>query len=234
MPAGRFGSLIRFITFTLTGVLPSAALAQVSPDIVKAASGTFLIATDDGKPGCRIGLTTTRIKGDRYKAAPAQDCAANLPKLAAAAAWEVSSGTKLYDGAGKLLIHFEEDETTFQKTRDGKAPVTMLVQAKPGVDHAPSVAGLTGTWVFKRPNGPDLCEVTFSDKIAGEDESRVLATAQNCDKALASLKLKSWTVEDFALMLYGGPEKSLRLEPVVEGFEKAPGQGGKPLLLIKK
>jgi len=225
----RFGCFL-LITLAFAG----SALAQVSPEIVKESSGTFLIATDDGKPGCRIELTTTKIKGDLYKAVPAQDCAEKLPKLAKASAWDLSGGTRLHDSAGKLLIHFEEDETTFQKTRDGASPVTMLVQAKPGVDHAPSLATLTGQWIFKRPDGPALCEITFSDKKAGDDESHVLAQAQSCDKAVASLKLNSWRIEDFAVMLYGANDKSLRLEPTPEGFEKAQSEGGKPLLLVKK
>lgn len=214
----------------LTG---GAADAQPRPEIVKESLGEWLAVTDDGRPGCRLRLEAERtISG--WVAVPAPDCAARHPRLADVSAWTLDNGIKLFDPTRKLVLHFEEDETTLLKTRAGTGPATLLVRAKPGVDRAPHAPSLFGAWAMRRPDGQSLCEITLLDSPPpGGEESFGLRTSAACDAAVKRLKLASWRVEDFAVMLYGEDGASLRFEPGPDGFEKAASEGGRPLQLVR-
>lgn len=209
-----------------------AAGAELLSDFAKASLGEWLAVTDDGEPGCRLTLEADCTIGGRV-ARPAADCAARNPRLADVSAWDEQSGIRLFDPTRKLVLVFEEDETTLLKTRGDAGKAAMLVRAKPGVDRAPFAPALFGTWAMRRPGGPVLCKVTFLDKPpSGGEESFVLRTDASCDAAVQRLKLVSWRIEDFALMLYGSADASLRFEPSAEGFSKA--EGGKPLNLVRE
>ena len=209
----------------------AAAAAQSLPDYAKDSLGEWLAVPDDGRPGCRIRLTAERTIGG-WSAIPAANCAERLPKLAAASAWDYEQGVRLRDPARKLLVAFEEDETTLLKTRAASGPATMLVRAKAGVERAPFAPDLFGTWVLRRPGGPTLCEVTLlKAPPPGGEESFALRLGSPCDAAVTRLRLVSWRIEDFALMLYGSADASLRFEPGPDGYEKA--EGGKPLHLVR-
>lgn len=205
--------------------------AEPLPDFAKDSLGEWLAVSDDGRPGCRIRLSAERTVGG-WSAAPAANCAERLPKLAGAAAWDYERGIRLRDATRRLLASFEEDETTLLKTRTGAGPALMLVRAKPGVERAPFAPDLFGTWTMRRPGGPALCEVTLLKTAPpGAEESFALRLGTPCDPAVTRLRLASWRVEDFALMLYGTAEASLRFEPGPDGYEKA--EGGKPLHLVR-
>lgn len=209
------------------------AQAETLPDYVKDRLGAWLVVTDDGKSGCRIKLERGRTIGG-YVASPAPDCAAKNPRLAEVASWDFEGGVRLRDAARKLLFDFQEDETTLMKTSWQSPPVAMIVQAKPGVERAPFAPDLVGTWALKRPGGATLCEVSLArtqPKRNDGKEQRSLKPGTPCDPAIARLKLDTWAVEDFSLMLYGANESSLRFEPSAEGFDKA--EGGKPLSLTR-
>ena len=104
---------------------------------------------NDHGTGKRFSLEAGRTIGG-YVAVPGPDCAARNPKVAAAAAWDFEAGIRLRDPTRKLLFTFMEDETTVMKTRGDTVPVTLIVQAKPGVDRAPFAPDLYGTWAMRR------------------------------------------------------------------------------------
>lgn len=233
--AGACGRvLVRGLLVAAVLLGPGAAGAEPLPDYAKDLLGEWLVATDDGRPGCRIRLEAGETIGGRV-AKPSPECEARLPNVATVSAWTPSDGVRLYDPKRKLVLHFQEDETTFLKTRNGESPTTMLVQAKAGVDRAPHAPALFGTWTMRRPGGPSLCEVTFLDgPPPGGQESFGLRTSATCDAAVKRLKLTTWRIEDFDLMLYGEGDTSLRLSPSRSGFEKARSEGGRPLELVRQ
>ncbi|MBX9931327.1 MAG: protease inhibitor Inh/omp19 family protein [Methylobacterium sp.] len=205
------------------------APAQTLPDHARDSLGEWLAAPEDGKPGCRLKLTSERTIGG-WSAVPAPDCSARLPKLAEASAWDYEGGIRLFDATRRKVATFEEDETTLLKTRVTDVPAILLVRAKAGIDRAPSAAQVAGLWTMRRPGGTPLCAVTLgTEKQVGEGGT-VLAAAP-CDAAVAKLKLSRWQIEDFALMLYGGGDSSLRFEPGPEGFVKA--EAGRPLEMVR-
>ncbi|GJE59367.1 AprI/Inh family metalloprotease inhibitor [Methylobacterium trifolii] len=220
----------RFLALVLILAAPGAR-AEPVPDFVKDSLGSWLAVTDDGKPGCRITLEAGSTIGGRI-ARPEPACAARLPRLSEATAWTYERGVRLHDATRRIIARFEEDETTLLKTRGDEVPATLLVRARPGVERAPFAPDLYGTWAMRRPDGPTLCEVTLRrTPPPGGEESFALTPGPACDPAVARLKLASWRVEDFALMLYGTDGASLRFEPGPEGYDKA--EGGKPLRLVR-
>ena len=212
-------------------IVAGPARAEKIPDYVKDMAGEWLVATDDGKPGCRVKLETARTIGG-WRAVPAQDCPSRNPKVAAATAWDFDGGIRLRDATRKLLYEFGEDETTIMKTRGEAVPVTLIVQAAAGVDRAPYAPDLLGRWAMRRPGGPTICEVTLAKgpRKDGED-TFTLKTGSPCDPAVTKLKLSSWAVDDFKLAFYGDTDASLTFEPRADGFAKT--DGGKPLDLVR-
>lgn len=212
-------------------VLGTGAKAAPMPDFIKDTLGEWLVATDDGKPGCRITLGGEPV-GKTWRANPSAECAERLPNVGKAVAWDYDAGVRLYGADRKILLAFGEDETTLMKTSFETPPVHYMVRAKPGVERAPYAPALVGAWVLRRPGGPALCTITLSKGPKDGDTDLTLKAATSCDPAVAKLKLNSAHVEDIALMLYGEPETSLRFEASgPESYAKA--EGGKPLDMVR-
>lgn len=209
----------------------AGAGAAPTPSFIKDSVGEWLIATDDGRPGCRVTLSA-EAAGKLWRATPAEACAARLPAVARASAWDYQSGIRLFAPDGKMLLAFGEDETTIMKTSFEAPPVHFMVRTKPGVERAPYAPALVGSWVLRRPGGPSLCPLTLARSPKDGETELTLKTGTPCDPAIARLKLDSVRVEDFTLMLYGKPETSLSLEPSgPESFAKT--EGGKPLEMVR-
>lgn len=233
MPRIPVRAAIGAIALVLAAV-PSAG-QEVSPDIVRAQTGEWLVVPDDGRPGCRIRLEAGRTIGGMV-AVPAADCGSRLPKIAEVASWHFAQpGISLNDATRRRVMLFVEDETTLLKTPGDEVPNHMMVQARPGIDRAPFAPAIVGTWTMQRPDGPAICTVTFrTTPPPGGQESFALALDPACDPAVRKLKLASWRIEGFALMLYGTGDESLRFEPAPGGaFVKAYGEGGRPLRLVR-
>lgn len=215
----------------LMSISGSRAWAEPVPSYIQDSVGEWLIATDDGKPGCNVSLSADRV-GDHFKIAPSPDCASRLPTVSRATSWNYDSGVRLFAADGSLLLEFAEDETTIMKTSFETPPVHFMVPAKSGVDHAPFAPALVGSWVLQRPGGPTLCPLVLNKDAQSEDTELTVKTGSPCDGAVARLKLDSARVEDFTLMLYGKPETSLSFEPSgSESFIKT--EAGKPLEMVR-
>lgn len=213
--------------------LPGGASGQ-SPDIVKAQAGDWLVAADDGRPGCRVQLKTEKTIGGMV-AIPAADCASRIPALADVAAWHMADGVTLADATRKPVLVFTEDETAILKTRQDGPPTYYMIQPKAGVDRLPHASAVFGTWQVRRPNGPAICTITFQDRPPkGGEESYALALDPACDGAIKRLKLGSWRIEDISLMLYGGDGDGLQFQQTASGFEKVLQKGDRPLQLVRQ
>ncbi len=206
------------------------AFAQ-STEILRAQTGRWLVAAQDGKPGCVLTLEmATTIGGRAVTVAPG--CEGRMPSIADAAAWDLSDGLILRDPTRKVVARFSEDETAIW--RDAERDFVM-VKARAGVDRLPHAPAIFGAWTMRRPDGPVLCEVSFFDRPPpGGQESFALTLRPGCDAAVTRLKLASWRIEAPYLMLYGTDGESLGFELTANGFTKRPQAGGRPLLLQKK
>lgn len=207
------------------------AIAQ-SPDIVRAQAGDWLVAADDGRPGCRIGLKTAKTVGGMV-ATPAADCASRVPKLAGVVVWHMSGGVILSDAMRRPVLTFGEDETAILKTREGGPPTYYMFRPKPGIDRVPHASAVFGTWQMRRPKGPAICTVTFHERPPkGGEESYALTVDPTCDGAIRRLKLGSWRIEDLTLQLYG-EEDGLSFEQTADGYAKTVERGSRPLELVR-
>lgn len=224
----------------------SGSLAQaLGPDAVKARAGEWLVAPDDGRPGCRVRLKADTTVGG-MAASPAADCASRIPILADVEAWHMAGGITLSDAARKPVLVFTEDEPPVLKTRQGEPPVLKTRQGEPpayfmfkpnrGVDRAPHASAVFGTWQMRRPGGPNICTVAFRNRPpAGGQKGYALEIGPACDAAIRRLNLASWRIEDVSLVLYGSDGEGLRFAPTATGFEKvARSKGDRPLQLARQ
>ncbi len=218
--------------------LVSTASAQVSPEIVKATAGEWLIAAQNGKPGCRVTLSAEPAIGGHALTIPPH-CAQRLPRIARAAAWRFDGqgGLALADATRRTLIAFGEEQegALYRGKGTPEDQDIVMVKAPTGVEELPNASKIFGRWTMRRPGGADICTVTFLDKPPpGGEESYALTLSTNCDAAVKRLKLASWRIETLDLMLYGTDGASLALTPNASGgFSKAAREGGRPLEMAK-
>lgn len=214
----------------------ASARAQVSDDIVEAMAGSYLVVPDDGERGCRIRLGRERTIGG-YAAEPDPACETTQPKLANVFAWNMGEGlVNFVDPERHTIMSFAENEGATYRTPGDNVPNYQLVTAAPGVDRAPFVPAILGTWAMQRPGARTICRVTFLDgpPEGGGEESFGLRIGEPCDAAVQRLGLSSWRVEDFQLVLYGTDGDGLSFDPAAGGtFAKSADEGGKPLALVK-
>ena len=87
-----------------------------------------------------------------------------------------------------------------------------------------------------RPGGKPLCTLTLKNAPqASGDGNLDLAVAPGCDKTIAALKLDGWMIEGVKLVLHGAGDRSLAfIDDGNDGFDKAPDETGKPLVMQRK
>lgn len=229
------------IRFILRLTAPAAALLfcglahgqDIDPDILKAQTGTYLIAPADGASGCRMTLETDMAIGG-YSLSGQEACAKPLSALAEAAAWNFdgNGGLILIDATRKVLARFVENEGSPMKTED--AVPLLLVAAPEGIDRLPTFSSLAGTWMMQRPDGERLCGVTLKGNTE-PDGNAPLSLSGDCAANVAGLKLATWHIDGFGLRLMGQDGASLAFDMRADGnFDKSKQEGGKPLSLVRQ
>ncbi|RWX11063.1 metalloprotease [Rhizobium hidalgonense] len=229
------------IRFVLRFAVPAAALLfsgiahgqEIDPDILKAQAGTYLIAPEDGRTGCRMTLETEMAIGG-FSLSGQEACAKPLPALAGAASWNFdgNGGLILIDPTRKVLARFVENEGSPMKTEDERS--LLLIAAPDGVDHLPTVTSLAGAWTMQRPDGERLCGIVL-DSSVGTDGNALLSPSGDCSANVAKLKLAVWHIEGFGLTLMSGDGSSLGFDMRADGnFDKSKQEGGKPLSLVRR
>ncbi|MDR9775133.1 AprI/Inh family metalloprotease inhibitor [Rhizobium hidalgonense] len=206
---------------------------DIDPDILKAQAGTYLVAPEDGRTGCRMTLETDMAIGG-YSISGQDACAKPLPALAEASSWNFdgNGGLILIDPTRKVIARFVENEGSPMKTEDGK--LFLLSAAPDGVDHLPTVNSLAGPWTMQRPDGERLCGVTLGSNV-GTDGNAPLSLSGDCAANVAKLKLAVWHIGGFGLTLMGGDGSSLSFDMRADGnFDKSKQEGGKPLSLVRR
>lgn len=229
------------IRFVFCMAAPAAALlmcgfawaGDIDPEIVKNQAGTYLIAPENGAPGCTVTLETAEAIGG-YTLSGAEGCAKPLPVLVASYSWNFdgNGGVVLIDVTRKVLARFVESEGAPLKT-DERTPL-MLLAAPKGVDRLPTPGSLAGTWTLRRPDGEVLCKVALAGEVSKDGNAR-MSPSGDCLPAVAKLKLSSYQTNGFGLVLMGSDGETLSFDMQQDGdFEKAREAGGKPLLMTRK
>ncbi|PZM16779.1 AprI/Inh family metalloprotease inhibitor [Rhizobium tubonense] len=230
--------MIRSLTFlaitvgaiTLAGAGPSLA---ADAEQVKAQAGSWLVAPENGAKGCHLTFETGEAAGG-HPITGGQTCAAALPDLAGATAWNIGDDDMLaiMDATGKVLLRFGQEEGSPWETAEGD-PIWLL-PALGDVDHVPSIESLVGTWQLQRPGGEALCQVALlADK--DEDGTAKMSLTDGCPSSITDMKLSLWATEGFGLVLMGSEGTALSFDMNAAGnFDKSKEDGGQPLLLIRQ
>lgn len=223
---------LRLATSAVIALAAGAALAQgVDPEIIRDQAGTYLIAPENGAPGCRLTLQTDEAIGG-YAISGAENCAKALPALAESYSWYLSGGVTIIDATRKPLAQFIENEGAPLKT-EGDHPLLMLPAPK-GIDRLPTYKSLAGHWAMQRPGGETLCTITLDGK-PGDGDNATMSPAGDCAQSVAKLRFSLWHIEGIGLVMMSDDGESLSFDMRGDGnFEKSKEEGGKPLLLIRR
>jgi hypothetical protein len=193
-----------------------AAQAQVSKEIVEATAGDWLLAPEDGRPGCRVQLRTNEAIGG-YELRPSPSCMGLRTMMVAVVAWrfdEANSGIAFTGPQRETIVSFAEKEDGTYASDGDPGEVLLLVKAPAGVTAVPNAKNIFGTWSVLKAGGGALCRITFAeDPPPGGEESYALKLDEACDASLTKLKLASWRIEGLNLMLYGTDGESLSFAP---------------------
>jgi hypothetical protein len=217
-------------------LLASTAGAQVADEMVQATAGDWLLAPEDGRPGCRLQLRANEAAGG-YELRPSPACLGVRTMMVTAIAWrfDAATGGLAFSGPqGETLLAFTEKEDGTYATAGEPGDVLLLLKAPPGVTAVPNAASIFGSWSVLEKGGADLCRITFSDQPPpGGEESYALSLGDGCAARLADLKLASWRIEGLALMLYGTDGESLAFQPAAKGTFVA-DDAKPPLILVRR
>ncbi|MDO9415844.1 AprI/Inh family metalloprotease inhibitor [Pararhizobium sp.] len=220
----------------LAAALASAAPAfsqDIDPGILDAQTGDWLVASEDGSPGCVLKLSKEQAIGG-YSVAGAEQCKGSVAGIADAAAWNFdgNGGIILIDPIRKVLMRFIENEGFPLRTEESAGPVFDMVPVIKGVDRLPVAAAIKGEWLMKRPSGEILCKISLGD-TRGEDENYPMKTAGACDTAVKKLDFSLWSASGLGITMMNTEGGSLSFVATPDGFDKAPEEGGKPLALVR-
>ena len=215
----------------------SAVLARANdaldPEVIKAQTGDWLLAAQDGKPGCVLSLKADETIGG-YAVEHADACAATRPSLAEVSAWNFDGdgGVVLIDALRKVKGRFASGEgSPLMETGDDSEHLIM-VPAEPGIDHFPSPADLKGKWVMQRPSGEALCTVDLNDR-KDDSDNYGLTLDKACKPDVRKLKFSSWMIEAGNLIFMGSDGTSLDFQMSPKGFVKNKAERGKPLVMVR-
>jgi hypothetical protein len=202
-------------------------------DQIKAQTGNWLAAPQDGTKGCVLTFAATPVAGG-YAVTGGAGCSAPIPILSSAAAWNIGDDGSLsvLDAARKVLVSFGQDEGSPWETDEGEP--LWLLPALGTFDHVPAPDSVAGTWSIQRPDGEKLCQIKLStDK--DEDGTTKMSPIGDCSPIVADLKLSLWALEGFGLVLMGNDGTSLSFDMKADGsFNKSAEDGGKPLMLVRQ
>ena len=212
-----------------------AAAAEIDPAIIKSTAGYWFLAEAKSGSGCNLRLYADKAIGGHAVDAP-RGCLVARQPAAAITAWNFDDNGLmiLLDPTRHVLFHLKEQEHGAW-TEDAPDGNFSLTPSERGVVAIPVSSELVGTWVLKRPDGPDLCRVTLAGTPPpGGGESFALSVAADCDPAITGLALTTWRIEGAAVVLHGAGGRSLAfLADGKSGLAKAPREGGRPLLMVK-
>ena len=217
-------------TFLLAASLPARA---VDDEIMQAQAGIWLLAPENGAPGCRLTFDKSQTSSG-YALSGAQACKTTLPAVAGAVAWNIGDDGSLFlaDVTAKVLIRFQAEEGSPWESEEGE-PIWLL-PALGDLDHVPTVANIAGSWQLQTPNGKAVCAITFSADT-DKDGTPKMSPGSDCPADIAELKLSLWAMEGFGLVLLGNDGSSLSFDMRADGsFQKSDEEEGDPLLLVRK
>jgi len=233
--AHEIGRMTRLVLLLMLAA-STTAHAQVSDDIVKATAGDWLLAPEDGRPGCRVQLRSNETIGG-YELRPSPPCLGVRTMMVAAVAWrfDPTTGGLAFSGPEReTLVSFTEKEDGTYASAGEPGDVLLLIKAPPGVTAVPNAQSIFGSWSVLETGGGDICRLNFSDQPPpGGEESYALAVADGCDAKLANLKLVSWRIEGLKLVLYGSDGESFTFLPAAKGSFVA-DDAKPPLMLVRR
>lgn len=212
------------------------AFAQVSRDVVEATAGDWLLAPEDGRPGCRVQLRTNEAIGG-YELRPAPNCMGLRTMMVTALAWrfdQANGGIAFSGPERETIVSFTEKEDGTYASPDEPGDALLLVKAPPGITAIPNAKTIFGTWSVLSGGKAVICRITFADHAPeGGEESYALKLEDGCDSKFTNLKLASWRIEGLNLMLYGTDGDSFAFQPSGNGSFVA-DDAKPPVILVRQ
>lgn len=226
------------ISILAAAIALAAPIAVAEPGAgpaIAASAGDWLIAPENGDPGCHVTLGKEEVIGGNALAL-APECAKALPALAdGAAAWRFApDGLVIADATRKAMFTFQETEWGTYATAGEPGTRLLLTKAPPGVNSVPNSKNLFGPWKLTDAGGAALCGIDFKDgPPPGGEESFGLSLEGECADGIKSMKLASWRIEEMSVVLYGMDGESLVFLPSDDG-SWATSPDGPGLYLLKR
>ena len=209
-------------TLALTAALlapfyPATMSAQVSDDLVQATTGLWLVASEDGSPGCRITLQKDQAIGG-YALQEEKPCAGPLHDNVYA--WSFGGdGIVLRDATRKVMMSFEEQEGGPYRTPEGVSPRVYLIPNPGSMQSLPTAKKVANTsWTLTDMKGKALCGIKLTDrKVSGYDDDFALETSKDCSAPVKKTKISMWQISEINLIFVGGEDWAFTMQLQPDG-----------------
>jgi hypothetical protein len=202
--------------FLALASIDAAVAQEVSADIVEATTGDWLIASEDGSPGCHLTLEKDRTIGG-YSLKEGKPCAA--PWHDEVQSWDFTGpGIELRDATRKTLIGFEEQEGGPWRTPLDVSPKVYFIQDPGSMDRIPTEKTSLGSWILTDRKGKPLCHLTLLDKaFAGSEDAKSLELSKDCAPSVRKTKAEAWQISEINLVIIGGEDWVYTMLPEAGG-----------------
>jgi hypothetical protein len=197
-------------------LIHAPASAQVSDEIVDATAGLWLVASEDGLPGCRLTFLKSKTIGG-YALKEEKPCAGPLHDTVAA--WAFGEGTiELRDATRKVMMSFEEQEGGPWRTPEGVTPRVYLIP-EPGPRQSIPVASrlFETNWTLSDKKGKAPCGIKLSGRAIPDQDSYALDISKDCSASVKKTRISSWQISEINLVFIGGEDWSYTMLLMPDG-----------------
>jgi hypothetical protein len=94
------------------------------------------------------------------------------------------------------------------------------------------IADMYGDWIISRPDGPEICRITLTEKVAG-DELLALQIHPECDATIVQAGLSAWQLQRGDVVLRSENDALLRFERNEEKVWMKIPEKPQPLILSR-
>lgn len=213
----RAYSLVFLIGLALAAPATAQVMAPVGkpdPIEVRNLAANYELTNADASLACLITLETKTAGRGLYLDYDRSRCNSRFGFLGEVSAWlpGIAGAILLIASDGRIVTEFTEGVGgVYEAIRENDGVYFFANLQFVDPSERVQIADLYGEWMLSRPSGPEICRITLSDEVAG-DELFVMRIQSECDPVIVQLGLSTWQLQRGDIVLRSNNGESLRFE----------------------
>lgn len=215
---------------------PSLAPAtKLDPLEVRALASNYELTSADGSLKCPMTLEARTTGPGLLLTFDRKQCTPLFGFLSEVAVWR--------PGVAGAILFVSADERTIAEFTEGVGGVYEAIRENDAVyflanlqfvdpSQRVQIADLFGEWSLARPGGQEICRITLTEDVAGNELFAARVDPQ-CDAAIGKLGLEFWRLDRGDVLLRARDGEALRFERQEDGTWNKVPEKPQPLVLSR-